>query len=192
MDGFLDRDASTPAPEQLGPSSLSAEELGESLAHLVWESFTDELTDPELLALLTDLGLELHDGVPDQHVVEELLILTLWAHTRTVQLAYHQRASGDWTRTALDALHRAVFEDLAGQGTPPSQLALFEQRVGARYAEYNQAAEASDERVGEVAARHLLAGRDETPVEAARFLTARTVSVSGPLRDYLQEVEPEE
>lgn len=191
MDGFLDLDTSAgePGPPALEP--MSPERLGESLAHLLWESFSDELTDPEVHDLLGSLDLYLDEGVPDQRVVEELLILLLWAHTRTVQLAFHQRASEGWIRETLDALHGAVFEDLVKQGTPEAQLPLFEQRISARYSEYYLAAEESDERVGEVAARHL-AEDGAAPEAAVRLLTARTISVSGPLRDFLLDVEPSE
>jgi hypothetical protein len=72
-------------------------------------------------------------------------------------------------------------------GTPSGQLPLFEQRVGARYAEYHQAAATSDERLGEAVSRHLVgsATRDEL-IDAIR---ERAVAVANPLRDFLEDVE---
>jgi hypothetical protein len=64
---------------------------------------------------------------------------------------------------------------------------LFEQRVSARYAEYHQAAAASDDKLGEAVSRHLLGGiARQSMIEAVR---ERAVAVANPLKDFLEEVE---
>ncbi|MDT8341929.1 MAG: hypothetical protein RQ751_10490 [Longimicrobiales bacterium] len=166
---------------------MTPEELGDTLARLVWESFTDFVAHTDTGMSLEELGIATDDGVPPGHVAEEALIFLLWAHTRGAQLAFVGRAPEALIRQGLDALHRAVFEDMAGQGTPAPQLPLFEQRVSARYAEYNQAAGASDADLSRVALRHLT-GAAGAP-DQAHGLLDRALSVASPLRDFLEDVE---
>lgn len=170
------------------PQTMTTEELGDTLARLVWESFTDFLAHEDVgtplphEALLPD-----EDGTPDEHAAEEALIFFMWAHTRGALLAFHGRIPDATIRKGLDALHRAVFDDMVLHGTPPGQLPLFEQRVSARYAEYHQAAAESDVRVGEVVCRHLT-GPTVDCRQLAQALTERAVSVAHPLRDFLEDV----
>ena len=63
---------------------------------------------------------------------------------------------------------------------------IFEQRVSARYAEYNKAAARSDARLGEVVVRHLTGRKDES---LAKAVSNRAIAVANPLRDFLEEVE---
>lgn len=170
---------------------MTPDELGDNLARLVWESFSDFITDGDAEIALRELGVRVEDDVPDPHAAEEALIFLMWAHTRGAQLAFLGRAPDERIRSGLDALHGAVFEDMAEHGTPESQLPLFEQRVGARYAEYNAAAETSDEHLGEAVVVHLTAradGENRHPA-LARAVADRAIAVTGPLRDFLEEVE---
>lgn len=169
---------------------MTPSELGDNLARLVWESFTDFIAEGEQDALLGELELADEMGDPDDRVTEEMLIFLMWAHTRAAQLAFHGRASDELVRDSLDALHRAIFEDMVENGTPEGRLTLFEQRVSARYSEYYAAADESDTRVGEVALRHMK-GRGEVsnPELLALALTERALVVASPLRDFLDEVE---
>lgn len=171
-----------------GPGApLSPEELGEHVAHMVWESYSDFMTSEELARLVVRLGIPTVDGVPEEDSAKELLILHLWAHTRAIQLGLAPREEAEGTvRQILDTLHRAVYDDLAESGYPRGQLPLFEQRVSARYADYYAAARSGDEVVGKVAARYLAAA---PPPEAGSILTRRAVEVARPLRDWLEEVE---
>ena len=73
-------------------------------------------------------------------------------------------------------------------GTPRSQLPVFEQRASARYAEYNTATAESDASVGEAVVRHLTAS-SEPPATFVDIVTASAVEMAGPLRDYLEDVE---
>ncbi len=73
-------------------------------------------------------------------------------------------------------------------GTPRSQLPVFEQRASARYAEYNTAAAESDASVGEAVVQHLTAS-SEPPATFVDIVTAHAVEMAGPLRDYLEDVE---
>jgi hypothetical protein len=190
MNRFLGHDM-VPTLGKPGPGApLSTDELGENAAHLVWESYSDFLMSDTLAHLVRDLVLPTVDGIPDEYPAKELLIYHLWAHTRAIQLGLTGRGEpADTVREVLDALHRAFFEDLEGTGFPRSHLPVFEQRVSARYAEYYQAAEQGDERVGEVALLHLLGGAmHEGQQEAARLLTHRAVEVASPFRDYIEEV----
>ena len=168
---------------------VSASELGENLAQLVWESFSDFL---ERRGLPRD-----GDGGGDGSVLamptvepEEALIFFMWLHTRSCQ----QACGGDAERgkKVLDAMHRALYEDLETGSIPRLQLPLFEQRVGARYAEYYGAASGtSDQKVVEVAARHVLVNEIERPGIILDLAEAATVT-SGPLRDFLSDIRLEE
>lgn len=169
------------------PASMTPEELGDTLARLVWESFSDFLDEGDTGVSLQALGVRTDDGMPSGHAAEEALIFLLWAHTRGAQLAFVGRASDELLRSGLDSLHRAVFEDMEGHGTPAAQLPLFEQRVGARYAEYNQAASSSDAELSRVALRHLLGSSGSS--EQALAVLDRALAVANPLRDFLEDVK---
>ncbi|MFC1660345.1 hypothetical protein ACFL3S_02615 [Gemmatimonadota bacterium] len=167
---------------------MTPQELGDTLARLVWESFSDFIADGDAENLLGDLGLTEENGVPAEAAAEEILIFLMWAHTRGIQLAFVGRSDRDLVREGLDAFHAAIFEDMAENGTPRNQLPLFEQRVGARYAEYYNAAGKSDAHLGQAVARHL-AGPDATSESLATALRERAIAVANPLRDFLEEVE---
>lgn len=170
------------------PRTMTPDELGHTLAHLVWESFSDFLAHGDAEVPLAELGVSTVDGVPDPHAVEEALIFMMWAHTRGTQIAFVGRAPDHLLRKGLDAFHAAVFDDMVDNGTPRAQLPLFEQRVGARYAEYRQAATVSDTRLGEVVVRHL--ADDDLPHERlAGAVRDRAVAVAKPLTDFLDEVD---
>ena len=168
---------------------MSAEELGDNLAQLVWESFSDFL-ERRGLAAPDD---EAEDGgVLAMPTVEpeEALIFFMWLHTRSCQQACGDDA--DRGRKVLDAMHRALYEDLEAGSIPRLQLPLFEQRVSARYTEYYDAASAeTDEKVVEVAARHVLVSKLERPGILLDLAEAATVT-SGPLRDFLDDIELDE
>ncbi len=170
------------------PQSMTTDELGDSLARLVWESFSDFLAHEDVETPLPDPTLHEEDGTPDRAAAEEALIFFMWAHTRGAQLAFLGRIPDQIIRRGLDAMHRAVFEDMVQHGTPRSQLPIFEQRVSARYAEYHQAASESDERLGEAVSRHL-GGAASDRRETASAITERAIAVANPLRDFLEEVE---
>ena len=168
---------------------MTPEELGDTLARLVWESFSDFVAEGDAEISLEALGVPTSDGVPNRYPAEEALIFLMWAHTRGVQLAFVGRAPDLLVRRGLDALHQAVFEDMAENGTPRSQLPIFEQRVGARYAEYHQAAARSDARLGEVVVGHLTSADTDASEALARAVSERAIAVANPLRDFLEEVQ---
>ncbi len=167
---------------------MTPAELGDSLARLVWESFSDFVADGDADVPLADLGVSTDEGVPSPHATEEALIFLLWAHTRGAQQAFVRRTEDDLVKAGLDALHRAVFEDMVENGTPRAHLPIFEQRVAARYAEYHSAAEISDASLGVAVARHLT-GQTDTSQELLRAIRERAIAVANPLRDFLEEVE---
>lgn len=171
------------------PQSMTTSELGDSLARLVWESFTDFLAHEDVeTPLPRPEALRDGDGTLESESAEEALIFFMWAHTRGAQQAFLGRVADATIRRGLDALHRAVFDDMIAHGTPEAQLPIFEQRVGARYAEYNQAAAESDERLGAAVSRHV--GGDPAESRAvAHAMTERAIAVANPLRDFLEEVE---
>lgn len=171
-----------------GPQSMTPEELGDTLARLVWESFSDFIADGDAEVLLGDLGLTGEDGVPVEAPAEEILIFLMWAHTRGLQLAFVGRSDLALVREGLDSFHSAIFQDMVDNGTPRSQLPIFEQHVSARYAEYYAAAERSDHDLGRAVARHL-AGSNGGPDSLALALTERAIEVANPLRDFLEDVE---
>jgi hypothetical protein len=171
------------------PRTMTPDELGDTLARLVWENFSDFLADGDAEIPIEDLGITpTEDGLPPAHAAEEALIFLMWAHTRGTQLAFVGRAPDKLLREGLDSMHRAIFEDMAGNGTPSSQLPLFEQRVGARYAEYHQASAVSDQTLGQAVVRHLTDG-DEPNDTMGVAVTDRAVAVANPLRDFLEEVD---
>ena len=170
------------------PQTITPENLGDDLARLVWESFTDFISEGEGETALTGLGLVNLDGEPDQRAVEEALIFVMWAHTRGAQQAFVGRAPAELLKRTLDALHAAVFEDMVENGTPEAQLPFFEQRVGARYSEYHAAAASSDTSLGEAVVQYLT-GSGQPPKPLTLAVTERAVAVAGPLRDYLEDIE---
>lgn len=170
------------------PTSMTPAELGDSLACLVWESFTDFLAQDDAEIGLEELGVPTDNGIPNEAAVEESLIFLMWAHTRGAQLAFTGRAAHGTLKQGLDALHRAVFEDLVKNGTPAAQLPLFEQKIAARYAEYHRAAAESDTALGGAVMRRL-ATSGATDARLAHAVTNRALAVANPLRDFLEEVE---
>ena len=170
------------------PQNMTPDDLGDTIARLVWESFSDFIADGDAEVLLGGLGLTQADGIPAEAPAEEILIFLMWAHTRGLQLAFAGRSDRELVREGLDAFHSALFQDMVDNGTPRAQVPLFEQRVSARYAEYYSAAEKSDVDLGKAVARHL-AGSRQSPDSLAAALTERAIAVSNPLRDFLEEVE---
>jgi hypothetical protein len=171
------------------PSSMTTGELGDTLARLVWESFTDFLAQEDFETPLPDpAALQGEDGTPGHQSAEEALIFFMWAHTRGAQQAFLGRIPDETIRKGLDALHQAVFEDMVKSGTPQAQLPIFELRVSARYAEYHHAASTSDELLGESVCRHLTGDPPDCRA-VARAMTERALAVAHPLRDFLEEVE---
>lgn len=170
------------------PTSMTPTELGDSLARLVWESFTDFLAQDDAEIGLEELGIPTHDGIPNEAAVEESLIFLMWAHTRGAQLAFTGRTKQVTLKKGLDSLHRAVFEDLVKNGTPAAQLPLFEQKIAARYTEYHRAAAESDTALGEAVMRYLATSGSANP-GVAHAVTNRARAVANPLRDFLEEVE---
>ena len=170
------------------PQTITPEGLADDLTVLVWESFTDLISEWEGSSTLADGGLVDEDGQPDRRAVEEALIFLMWAHTRGTQQAFVGRAPGDLLKMALDGLHDAVLEDMVDNGTPREQLPHCEKRVSTRYAQYHAAAAVSDVALGEAVVHHLT-GSANSPESFTKAVTERTVEVTGPLRDYLEDVQ---
>ncbi len=175
------------APQTITPDGL-ADDLADDLAVLVWESFTDFVSEWEGSSTLSDLGLVDDEGEPHRTAVEEALIFLMWAHTRGTQQAFVGRAPADLLKQTLDGLHDAVLEDMVENGTPRAQLPHFEKRVSARYSEYHTAAAVSDVALGEAVVHHLT-GSAHPPEPFTKTVTERAVEVTGPLRDYLEDVQ---
>ncbi len=154
------------------PHTMTPSELGDNLARLVWESFSDFVSQEDVETPLPDIDTLYDDDGSAVRTTEEALIFFMWAHTRGAQLAFLRRAPDELIRQGLDAMHRAVFE----------------QRVSARYAEYHQAASESDLHLGQAVSRHLTNGaaQREGLINAIR---ERAVAVANPLRDFLEDVE---
>jgi hypothetical protein len=171
---------------------MSAAQLGDNLAQLVWESFTDFMERRTFTAVQLDDGEEGEDGGVATAAVEpeEALIFFMWLHTRAWQQA--SLARPEQLRLVLDAMHQALYEDLEARAIPRLQLPLFEQRVSVRYSEYyDAAANVTDEKVVEVAARRVLGAEAGSPTVILDLAEAATAT-SGPLRDFLQDIELEE
>jgi hypothetical protein len=169
------------------PQTMTPAELADSLARLVWESFSDFLSKEDTEAPLPDVDTLYDDEAASNRTAEEALIFFMWAHTRGAQLAFMGRCPDELIRQGLNAMHQAVFEDMVQNGTPSAQLPKFEQRVSMRYAEYHQAASESDERVAQAVARHLVGTAKRPALVAA--IRERAVAVANPLRDFLEDVE---
>lgn len=169
---------------------MSAAELGDSLAQLVWESFTDFIERRGLPA--EDSADEGGAAVLAMPMVEpeEALIFFMWLHTHACQQACGDQP--ELVKKVLDLMHEGLYEDLEARAIPRVQLPLFEQRVSARYTEYYEAATtATEEKVVEVAARHVLINTMRRPAITLDLAEAATVT-SGPLRDFLSEVRIDE
>ena len=170
------------------PQTITPEGLADDLAVLVWESFADFVAEWDGSSTLAELDLIDDEGQPDQRAVEEALIFLMWAHTRGTQQAFVGRTPPDLLKQALDGLHDAVLEDMVDNGTPRSHLPHFEKRVSMRYAQYHAAAAMSDVALGEAAVHHLT-GSAKSTESLTQALTEHAVEVTGPLRDYLEDVE---
>lgn len=167
------------------------------MAHMVWETFSDALSDPAILKLLALAGLTMDNGLPPERTADELLILHLWAHTRSVQIGLGDRLDPLDVRYILDAFHGAIFDDLKALGSSAGELSIFEQRTAARYQDYYAAAEVSDLALGSAAAAHLRAqGGVEFDTDppaphrdlVARFLARRARELAQPFVDFLTDV----
>ena len=77
------------------PQTITPDGLADDLAVLVWESFTDFVSEWESSSTLAVLGLVDDDGQPDRRAVEEALIFLMWAHTRGTQQAFVGRAPAE-------------------------------------------------------------------------------------------------
>lgn len=169
---------------------MSAAELGDSLAQLVIESFTDFLhrrgvpTEPAgQEAIVAETAVIALPAVEP----EEALIFFMWLHTQACQKACANQP--ERVKEVLDSMHQALYADLEARAIPRIQLPLFEQRVSARYTEYYEAATAStDKRVVELAAQRILIQEMRRPAITLDLAEAATVA-SGPLRDFLRDVE---
>lgn len=169
------------------PQTMTANELGDGLARLVWESFSDFFTIEDTEFLLPEINVFSEDEKCSGRTSEEALIFFMWAYTRGVQMAFLGRVPDERIRVGLDTLHQAIFEDMMEHGTPGSQLPTFERRVINRYAEYHQAATESDHRLGEVASRRLI-GR-ETNDSLSVALSKRAIAIVNPVKDFLDGIE---
>jgi hypothetical protein len=183
--------ASPRGPQQDRALRMTPSALGGHLAHLVWESFSDDLADASSESLLRSAGLLEDDGMPGERVASELLIFLLWAHTRAAQLAFLNAPSKGVLKETLDEMHRAFFFDMQENGLPQAQLPLFEQQVSARYSEYHAASAVSDGHLGAAVAGHFLGGakRSGDFDRLAAQITDRAIEVAHPLKDFLGEVD---
>ena len=169
------------------PQTITARELGDGLAQLVWESFSDFFTTEDEEFPLPQINVFSEDEKPSGRASEEALIFFMWAYTRGAQMAFLGQVPDERLRTGLDALHQAVFEDMMEHGTPESQLPTFERRVINRYAEYHQAATESDHRLGEVASRRLIGREISDSLSSA--LSERAIAIVNPLKDFLDGIK---
>ena len=95
------------AREFRAPQTMTPDELGDSLARLVWESFSDFLAQEDVETPMPEDTLNDADGTA-RRTAEEALIFFMWAHTRGAQLAFMGRAPDERIRQGLDAMHSAV------------------------------------------------------------------------------------
>jgi hypothetical protein len=174
------------APHPSG--QMSARELGEALARLVWESFSDFLVDPDARALLNRVAGSEEGELSEEKAIEEILIFHMWIHSRALEVALAGSAAEESLRSALDHLHAAVFEDMVTNGTPEPQIPVFEQRVSARYANYHTAARLSNRAVGEAVFEEIAGGQENSDPAAVQCLRNRIVELVHPLRDYLEGI----
>ena len=169
------------------PRSMTPTALGVQLAHLVWESFRDLLTDAANLRVLGRLDMLDVDGVPGARAEEEVLIFLLWVHTRAIQRASPETESRS-ARAALDALHRTVFEDMLANGANPGELPIFEERVRTRYERYRKAAGQSDAAVGSAVIEAMTGLPSDNP-DDSRLFASRGLGVLAPVRDFYSALE---
>ena len=76
------------------PQTMTPGELGDSLARLVWESFSDFVSREDVETPLPDED-TISDDIGSAHrTAEEALIFFMWAHTRGAQLSVAPRTKG--------------------------------------------------------------------------------------------------
>lgn len=159
---------------------MSAEEVGDHLALLAWHSFLDFLVNSVTRSTPACQA----EGL----MTEEVLILFLWVHTRVCQNAFCGRADTQLQRSVLNRMHRVIFESLEARGMDHAELPLFEQRVGARYSEYNAVADRDASQFAAVAACRCNGG-DEVQPSLRQYLAEAASAAAGPLGDYLSDIE---
>ena len=89
------------------PQTITARELGDGLAQLVWESFSDFFTTEDEEFLLPQINVFSEDEQSSGRTSEEALIFFMWAYTRGAQMAFLGQVPDERLRTGLDALHQA-------------------------------------------------------------------------------------
>jgi hypothetical protein len=166
------------------PRSMSVTEVGDTLAQLVWESFSDFASRGDAEIAMDELQVQ----GDDDHTSEEALIFFLWAHTRGTRLAFVGRAPDERIDAALRAMQTAVLDDMRKQGTPASELPDFEARIKARCSEYSQAAEIGQQQLGEAIVRHLTQS-EHARADLAAAVRSRAAAVTSPLRDFFSDVQ---
>lgn len=80
------------------PQTMTPAELGDSLARLVWESFSDFLSKEDVESPLSDVDNLYDDEAASSRTTEEALIFFMWAHTRGAQLAFMGRSPDELIR----------------------------------------------------------------------------------------------
>ncbi len=172
------------------PQSMTPDELGDSLARLVWESFSDFLAHEDVETPLPESPpFRTRTATPTGQAAEEALIFFMWAHTRGAQLAFlgadprPAASAGAWTpctgpssRTWSSTARPGPAPDLRAAG----QRALRRVPSGGR-------------RVRRAPGRGGVPppGRRPPPTGARwpSAITERAIAVANPLKDFLEEVE---
>ena len=83
------------------PQTMTPSELGDNLARLVWESFSDFVSQEDVETPLPDVDTLYDDDGSAHRTTEEALIFFMWAHTRGAQLAFLRRSPDELIREGI-------------------------------------------------------------------------------------------
>jgi len=172
---------------------MTAQELGELAAHMVWESYSDFMTSEPLNRLLDALALSPVGEIADAPVARELLMYHLWLHVQALHRGFAARGDLAGADPVVEALSKAFFHDAAEAGVDPVRLPLFRGEVVLRLKEYASLDHPELEEVGKTVLGHLIPPDPPMTPALTRAAAARTLALHGaeilaPFQDFIETV----
>ncbi len=83
------------------PQTMTPTELGDGLAQLIWESFSDFFTKEDAEPSLPDINIFSEDENRSSRTIEEALIFFMWTYIRGVQMAFLGRVPDERIRVGF-------------------------------------------------------------------------------------------
>ena len=165
------------------PQNMTPQDLGDTLARLVWESFSDFIADGDAEVLLGDLGPHARGRHPRRGSSRgDSDLPHVGPHSGTPAWPSSAGRTESWSGKGLDAFHSAIFQDMVDNGTPQAQVPSFRADGSVPGTPSTiPLPERSDVELGKAVARHL-AGSRQSPDSLATALTEKAIAVANPSR----------